>query len=158
MVFEHLKKTKDQIFERLQADGEEVASKVSDISRQGVRKTVSKLLNEFEQFAPHLEAAGFIIGDIELRITIPPAPVVTLEQAHDNVSDRLAQLTEEIELTTLQRSVVKIIKEAYLLEDVVTAKGHVIGQFDLTFSLPPSVSIHLNSNRSRVFKPLEEKV
>ena len=155
MDFEQFKKTKDQIFEQFQSGSEQVASKIATASRQGIRKTITKLLDEFDQFAPLLEEVGFIVGDIELRVTIPPALIITLEQAHGNVSERLEQLSDDAVPTKLQLSVLTLIREAYLLEDIVAAKGHVIGQFELTFSIPPSVSMHLNSNQSRVFSALE---
>lgn len=155
VVFKQFKSTADQIKEKVLAGGDEVLSKVADVGRQGLATAVKKLFAEYATFAPILERAGFIVGDIELQLTIPPAIVVCIEPTEADALDRLNTVTSEIELTETQKRVLGLIKEAYELEDIVKSHNHEIGQIELRFSVPPGVSVHLSSSRSRVFGSLD---
>lgn len=151
MVFEQFKSTADQIKDKVKAGGDEVFAKVAGAGRQGLAKAVKKLFEEYSTFAPILEHAGFIVGDVELRLTLPPAIVVCIEPAEPDALDRLNTVVSEMELNDHQKRILQLIKEAYALEETVKAHGHEIGQIELVFSVPPGVNVHLSSSRSRVF-------
>ena len=151
MVFEQFKSTADQIKERVKASGDEMLAKVADAGRQGLAAAVKKLFAEYSTFAPILERAGFIVGDIELCLTLPPAIVVCIEPTQTDALERLNAVASEVELTETQKHVLGLIKETFLLQEIVESHGHEIGQIELMFSVPPSVSVHLSSTRSRVF-------
>ena len=156
MVFEQFKSTADQIKDKVKASGDEVFAKVAGASRQGLTKAVQKLFEEYATIAPILESAGFIVGDVELRLTLPPAIVVCIEPTVPDALDRLKVVESEVELSDNHRRVLTLIKEAYALEDTVKAHGHEIGQIELVFSVPPGVNVHLSSSRSRVFGSVDQ--
>ena len=151
VVFEQFKSTADQIKDKVKASGDEVFAKVAGAGRQGLAKAVQKLFEEYSKSAPILESAGFIVGDVELRLTLPPAIVVCIEPTEPDALDRLKTVESELELDDNQKRVLQLIKEAYALEETVKAYGHEIGQIELVFSVPPGVNVHLSSSRSRVF-------
>lgn len=151
VVFKQFKSTADQLKEKVKVTGDEVLAKVADAGRQGLSAAVKKLFAEYSTFAPILERAGFIVGDIELSLTIPPAIVVCIEPTETDALERLSTVAAEVELTETQKRLLGLIKEAYALKDVVQSYGHEIGQIELAFSVPPGVSVHLSSSRSRVF-------
>ena len=151
MIFEQFKSTADQIKEKVKAGGEEVLANVTSAGRQGLAVAVKKLFEEYSNFAPILERAGFIVGDIELGLSLPPAIVVYIEATEADALERLNSVAREVELTEVQNRVLGLIKEAYSLEEIVKTHGHEIGQIELVFSVPPGVSVHLSSSRSRVF-------
>lgn len=155
MVFKQFKSTADQLKEKVKVTGDEVLAKVADAGRQGLSVAVKKLFAEYSTFAPILERAGFIVGDIELRLTIPPAIVVCIEPTETDVLERLNTVATEAELTETQKRLLGLIKEAYALKDIVRSYGHEIGQIELMISVPPGVSVHLSSSRSRVFGSLD---
>ena len=155
MVFEQFKSTADQIKEKVKAGGDEVLAKVAAAGRQGLTAAVKKMFEEYSTFAPVLERAGFIVGDIELSVTLPPAIVVCIEPTEVDAMERLNSVVSEMELTEIQKGVLALIKEAYGLEEIVKAHGHEIGQIELVFSVPPGASVHLSSSRSRVFGSVE---
>ncbi len=137
--------------ESLQQKGAEATSEIVDVSRKGIRSGVELLLVEHSKFEPILEQAGFIVGDIQIRLSIPPALIVSIEQAQDNAFVRLQDLSNEQTLTKMQKTVISLIREAYKLDDLVTSHKHKISQFELEYSIPPGVTIHLHSEKSRVF-------
>lgn len=155
MVFKQFKSTADQLKEKVKVTGDEVLAKVADAGRQGLSAAVKKLFAEYSTIAPILERAGFIVGDIELSLTIPPAIVVCIEPTETDALERLNTVAAEVELTDIQKKLLGLIKEAYALKDVVHSYGHEIGQIELMISVPPGVSVHLSSNRSRVFGSLD---
>ncbi|MYD45168.1 MAG: mitochondrial small ribosomal subunit protein uS9m [Gammaproteobacteria bacterium] len=156
MIFEQFKSTADQIKDKVKASGDEVFAKVAGAGRQGLAKAVKKLFEEYSNIAPILESAGFIVGDVELRLTLPPAIVVCIEPTEPDALDRLNKVVSEMDLNDNQKSVLQLIKEAYALEDTVKAHGHEIGQIELVFSVPPGVNVHLSSSRSRVFGSVDQ--
>lgn len=151
MVFKQFKSTADQIKDKVKESGEEVFTKVAGAGRQGLATAVKKLFEEYSKSAPILEQAGFIVGDVELRLTLPPAIVVCIEPTEPDALDRLNSVVSDMELDDNQKRVLQLIKEAYALEETVKAHGHEIGQIELVFSVPPGVNVHLSSSRSRVF-------
>ena len=155
MDFEKFKATADQIKETVKATGDEVFAKVADVGRQGLAATVKKLFEEYSTVAPILERAGFIVGNIELRLTLPPAIVVYIEPKHSSALDHLNTAVNEMELTETQKHMLGLIKEAYSLEEIVKSYGHEMGQIELVFGVPPGVSVHLSSSQSRVFRSLD---
>ena len=155
MDFEQFKSTADQIKEKVKAVEDEVLARVAGAGRQGLMAAVKKLFEEYASFAPILERAGFIVGDIELGLSLPPAIVVCIEPTEADAFERLNSVTRDVELTETQTRVLGLIKEAYFLEEIVKAHGHEIGQIELVFSVPPGVSVHLSSSRSRVFGSID---
>lgn len=155
MVFKQFKSTADELKEKVKVTSDEMLAKVADAGRQGLAAAVKKLFAEYSTFAPILERAGFIVGDIELCLTIPPAIVVCIEPTQTDALARLNSVAAEVELTETQKRVLGLIKEAYGLEEVVQSYGHEIGQIELIFSVPPGVSVHLSSSRSRVFGSID---
>lgn len=155
MDFKHFKSAAEQIKEKVKSGGDEVFSKVAHVGRRGLTGAVKKLFEEYSTFAPILERAGFIVGDIELQLTLPPAIVVCIEPTEADALAKLNTVASEMELTDTQKGVLGLIKEAYSLEDIVKTHGHEIGQIELVFSVPPGVSVHLSSSRSRVFGSVE---
>ena len=151
MVFKQFKSTADQIKDKVKASGDEVFAKVAGAGRHGLATAVKKLFEQYSTFAPILESAGFIVGDVELRLTLPPAIVVCIEPTEPDALDRLNTVVSELELDDNQKRVLQLIKEAYALEETVKTYGHEIGQIELEFGVPPGVNVHLSSSRSRVF-------
>ena len=58
---------------------------------------------------------------------------------------------EENELTKFQSMIMTGIRKIYELNDMVEKYDHTIGQIEVELGIPPKVTAHLNSKKSRAF-------
>ena len=131
------------------------AKEASAGAANGVKEKASEIMKsslaEIKGLEPVLKSCGFIIGDLKLTMSIPPGITIVVEQT-DVSQDGLNELVaKEGELSKIQSSIVKGLKDAYSMEDAVNKYGMTIGQVEMELTFPPKVHVHLNSQQSRAF-------
>lgn len=128
----------------------DAASSAKESVAGKTRELAAKSLQELQHLEPLLKNCGLIIGDVSMTISVPPAVACIVEQT-DSGSATLEDLAKDNELTKTQAAIVSGLQKAFQMDSLVADKGYTIGQVEVVISVPPSVTVHLNSRSSRAF-------
>jgi hypothetical protein len=162
MTFNRLKEKLKETAEQAKELSQEATSKAMDLS-QGVSQKAHELggqlmvetrakmqqaldntLRDIERLRPILHEAGFIIRDIMFTITVPPNVKVVIRKIAECADVLNAMLADpESGLSDTQRAMLSLLAKANSMTEVTAKYGYVFGEFDLTMSLPPQLTIHL---------------
>ncbi|MFP6767287.1 MAG: hypothetical protein VB859_03890 [Planctomycetaceae bacterium] len=122
----------------------EAASAVVQSGGDKLNEKLAKTMQELSALRSFLKQGGFNVRDILLTASIPPGLGLVVEQEQAGV-DRLSQVEEENELTTLQSTVIGQIRRIQSLEKLVQRYDHTIAQIRVELTVPPKVTAHLQS-------------
>jgi hypothetical protein len=133
----------------------EGSNKIKEASTNAAKSVVETTLSEVNGLKPILANSGFIVGDILLTVSVPPAVSIVIEQVEGG-KQPLDCILENEDLTKFQRSLLVSIKQLYALNATVEKFNHTIGQIEVEMGLPPVLRAHLNSMDSRAFSTSEK--
>lgn len=118
-------------------------------AKEKTNQVVAATMAEIRALEPVLLKSGFIVGDIS--ISFPPKFSIVIEQVKEG-KVVLGELTGQLEaLSKTQQAIVKALQKAYSLEDQVNPFGYTIGQVGMELGVSTSLTVHLNSQKSRSF-------
>jgi len=124
---------------------------VLDIFKEQMNNYLPVMLDKLNELQPILKECGFIIGDIKLIASIPPGIGMTVEQEKNGVI-RISKVMKEQKLTKFQKTILMNINKIYSLNETAEKYNYTIGQLDVVLSIPPKITAHLNSTKSRAFQ------
>lgn len=154
-------------FDKLTKQAKDAATKAMDASRRAVdeaketaeqlrqvgtdkgRETLTRALTEFDGLKPILAECGFIVGDIVFSMPIPEL-LITLEHIEDSKTS-LGQVLadQQTALTDFQKSALNLLAKANEMVGLTRQYGYTFRKYDLAMTIPPRVSIHLISLKSK---------
>ena len=123
---------------------------VSDVFKKKMSDYLPVMLEKLSELQPVLQECGFIIGDIKLVAGISPGIGLTVEQEKNGVI-RINKVMKEQKLTKFQKTILDSINRIYSLNETAEKYNFTIGQIDIMLTIPPKVTAHLNSTKSRAF-------
>lgn len=132
---------KDKAFE-FTTKAAELTGLVAEYGWDKLKDAIESTFQEIQSLRPVLEKSGFIIGEIDLVLSIPPSFEVAVVQTGTGVSD-LAELEQNKELTKMQRLFVSSLKNTYALNGVFEKYNYTIGRISVCIGIPPKVHVHL---------------
>lgn len=127
----------------------ETAEQLKDVSKEKGRDALEHALSEFNGLKPILADCGFIVGDIVFSMPIPEV-LVTLEHIEGG-KETLEQVLadKQVTLTDFQRTALNLLARANEMVEVTNRYGYTFRKYDLDITVPPKVSIHLVSLKSK---------
>jgi len=147
----------NKIVDRAKATAKDASDKVRQTTEQAVevgrekfREMSMALLAEVNGLKPILVECGFIIGDTNITLSIPPEFKMTVEQigaGRRNLQEILCE--DDATLTALQKAVLSSMIKAHELAEVTSRYGYTFCKYDVTMTVPPKVTIHLIANKSK---------
>jgi len=127
----------------------ETAEQLRDVGKEKGREALERALSEFNGLKPILADCGFIVGDIVFSMPIPEI-MVTLEHIDDDKKTLEQVLAEQqTTLTDFQKAALNLLAKANEIAEVTRRYGYTFREYDLAMTIPPRVSIHLISLKSR---------
>ncbi len=129
----------------------EATASLTDATNSKVRDLCNQTLLEVNSMKPVLEKSGFIVGDMVITMSIPPAVKIVVEQTSKGEQSLEDLDCDADEFTGTQKTILRGLKQAYSMNDLVDPHGYVIGQVEMEMTFPPKVHVHLNSKDSRAF-------
>lgn len=106
--------------------------------------TFQGILQEISGLKPILAECGFVIGDINVTLPMPPEFIVVITQSgHGKKS--LGRILEEQKATmsSRQKIVLRLLVKANELAQVSDEYNYCLGEYELVLALPPRVIVHL---------------
>jgi hypothetical protein len=127
----------------------ETAEQLKDVGKEKGREALDRALAEFAGLKPILADCGFIVGDIVFSMPIPEI-LVTLEHVEGGKQTLEQVLAEKHEtLTDFQKIALNLLARANEMVEVTNRYGYTFRKYDLDLTVPPKVSIHLVSLKSK---------
>lgn len=127
----------------------ETAEQLKDVGKEKGREALERALSEFNGLKPLLADCGFIVGDIVFSMPIPEI-LVTLEHIEGGKQTLEQVLGEKQDtLTDFQKMALTLLAKANEMAEVTGRYGYTFRKYDLDLTVPPKVSIHLVSLKSK---------
>ena len=127
----------------------ELSSQLMIEGKIKLQQALDATLKEIENLRPILKQAGFVIGDINVSITVPPHVMVTIKKFEECAEQLNSILADPLsELNDTQRTVLSLLAKANTVSEVTSKYGYIFSEFDLTMSIPPQLTVHLITKRA----------
>ena len=127
----------------------ETAEQLKDVGKEKGREALERALSEFNGLKPILADCGFIAGDIVFSMPIPEI-LVTLEHIEGGKQTLEQVLVDQQNpLTDFQKAALNLLAKANEMAEVTSRYGYTFRKYDLDMTIPPKVSIHLVSLKSK---------
>ena len=122
----------------------ELGSQLMSEGRVKMHQVLDNTLREIENLRPILHRTGFIICDMEFTITVPPNVKVTISKIRECADELNALLADpENGLNEIQHAVLTLLAKANGMAEVTSKYGYLLGEFELTLTIPPQLTAHL---------------
>lgn len=125
----------------------DAAMAVSEKGKEQMNKQVPALLEKLTELKSILNESGFIIGDVELTLSIPPSLTLVIAQK-EGAENRINEVMESHELTKLQKSVLTGVSQMYAFNKTFGKFDYVMGDIEIGLGIPPSVTAHLTAKEN----------
>lgn len=132
----------------------ESGGKLADTGKEKAQETLAYLLGELNGLIPVLRECGYSVGDLAFTISIPPQLKVVVSQDGKGRKSLETMLTEkEATLSKMQVATIKGLIKAYEFDQTVGTYGYHLGDIELILSIPPQVTLNLNSGLKHLPAP-----
>ena len=128
---------------KVQGKVSETASALGEKSKEQMEKNLPIMLQKLDDLQPILKECGFVIDDMEILVSIPPSISIAVIQQEEKL-DRIKELLDLNELTKFQSAVLKSISSVYSLNKTFGEHNYVIGEVEISMSIPPRVIAHIS--------------
>ena len=127
----------------------ETAGQWLEISKEKLNLSMEQMLGEMVGLKPILLECGFIVGDINVTLGLPPEIKMTVDQTgQGHLSLQSILEKDDGQLTALQKTVLRSMVRANDMAEVTKNYGYTFRKYDVELTLPPRVTVHLISNKS----------
>ena len=128
---------------KVQGKVSETTSAIGEKSKEQMVKNLPLMLQKLDDIQPILKECGFVVDDMEVEVSIPPAISITVVQQEEKL-DHIKELLEANELTKFQSAVLKSISGIYSLNKTFGKHNYIIGEVEISMSIPPRVIAHIS--------------
>lgn len=131
----------------------------SDYGMDKMKDAIDATLGQLLALRPVLARSGFLIGEIEVVLSIPPGLEVVITH-NGKVHDSLSELEADPSLTQFQSLVIRSLRNAYALDGVFRKYNYTIGKLIIAAGIPPKVKVVLEnlSHRHQLSEGHPEKL
>ncbi|MEW6735471.1 MAG: hypothetical protein AB1489_29540 [Acidobacteriota bacterium] len=120
----------------------ELTGSVTELGWEKVNDAIDATLLELQSLRPILEKSGFIVGELDLLLAIPPGVEVKIKRIEKGWS-ALEELEQTEGLTNMQLLIIRALKNTYALSGMFEKYNYSIGGVSIMVSFPPKVHVHL---------------
>ena len=120
------------------------AEKISVLGKEKLQETVEAILSEINGLKPVLMNSGFVVGEIEVTLSLPPEFTVFIQYTGEAKKSLEKALPEEADtMTNLQKTFSRSLLKANEVAQISDKYSYLFGEYELAISLPPRVTVHL---------------
>jgi len=116
-----------------------------DVGKGKLQEGMAAVIEETNNIKVILQTSGYHIIDISVTISVPPRAKLLIEDTGSG-KEKLTELmaSEGPTLSKVQTTMIRAMLKTYELADITEEYGYKFGRFNLTITIPPQVTVHLN--------------